>query len=206
MFIRLNDIKQKGRRKVLDRIVHLTSYGSNKPVPDWLWGIYDRFGLFNDGTNPNTSNARACEFYDNEENFAKLKSALKETKCNIKTVALYNFPREIRGEFDSMLLSNIYDYCPPSVFLTKAKSLIDNNLKKGGTMQMHYVFNGPTALRENIDALYPELQEGLRFYSVRNLDTMDGISDTAIYPIARNQTYIESEDKEEEMVCIYTKD
>lgn len=84
-------------------------------------------------------------FTESSEVYEKLKKNLKTAKISFKTAELNEFSRHIKGKFDLILLSNIYDYYNCE-FLGKlkfkhiAKSLYKNNLADGGILQVEYEF------------------------------------------------------------------
>ena len=83
-------------------------------------------------------------FYNNENDYNKLKNLLLENNFNLKFInaELKEFPSKLKGEFDYIFLSNIYDYVDRDLI----KSIIGKlykKLKVGGAIQYHYEFGFP---------------------------------------------------------------
>ena len=84
---------------------------------------------------------KACDFYQSENAYNELQSKLHDKKIDCKIAEFSKFPKELDGEYETIMLSNIYDYVDRPQFLKTAKTLIDKNLTHNGTMQMYYSFD-----------------------------------------------------------------
>ncbi len=83
---------------------------------------------------------RESNFYMREDGFNKLKENLKNCRVNIEIAELDEFPEVAKGKYDLIMLSNIYDYAPGSVFFSVLENLNDNHLTDEGYIQAHYTF------------------------------------------------------------------
>ena len=83
-----------------------------------------------------------CKFYDSDDEYNKLKSKLKSANIAYKYANFDDFPKVLEGKYSTILLSNILDYYvmegKQDKFYSVAKELINKNLIKNGTMQVHY--------------------------------------------------------------------
>lgn len=81
-------------------------------------------------------------FYNNEKDYLKLKELLIKNDFELKFInaELKEFPSKLKGEFDFIFLSNIYDYVDTNVFL-KILNKLHKKIKVGGKIQYHYEFN-----------------------------------------------------------------
>ena len=80
-------------------------------------------------------------FYNNKKDYLKLKELLIENDFKLKIInaELTEFPSKLKGEFDYIFLSNIYDYVDRDLII----SVIDKLYKKlnpGGAIQYYYTF------------------------------------------------------------------
>lgn len=84
----------------------------------------------------------ACNsfIYDNEDNFKILKKKLE--KCGIKfiTTEFHNFDKKLKGKYDYIFLSNIYDYVKSDEYYEVVNKLYKNNLNEKGKMQIDFQF------------------------------------------------------------------
>lgn len=85
--------------------------------------------------------AKNCEFYESDRAFNQLKERLSQAKISFQTAELTEFPKVLDGRFSTIMLSNVKDYVDNKDFFATADALIENNMQKGGTMQMYYDFN-----------------------------------------------------------------
>ncbi|MBE5735760.1 MAG: DUF3419 family protein [Clostridiales bacterium] len=83
---------------------------------------------------------KKISIYQNEANYNKLRNILKsgDFELNFITADVYEFPDELQGKFDMILLSNIIDYVDIETFGYTVDRLYDNNLNPGGKIQVHY--------------------------------------------------------------------
>ena len=82
-------------------------------------------------------------FYNNEEDYSKLKKLLIENnyKLTIINAELKEFPSKLKGEFDYIFLSNIYDYVDEEEIYSIIIKLF-KKLKTNGEIQYEYSFIG----------------------------------------------------------------
>ena len=113
-----------------------------------------------------------CEFYDNDKNFAKLKTRLRYAHINSELVEYHDFPKVLTGKYSSIMLSNIYDYIGTSKFFEVARDMITNNLANGGTMQLHYAFSSYNKTDVNLNN-FTCLDKTYNRYGVQNVINMD---------------------------------
>ena len=84
----------------------------------------------------------ANSYYRNLVEFEKLKSLIPNVRIDYVLEEFKNFPNALSGKkFDLILLSNIADYVSEDSFEKRVKYLYDNNLNKGGAIQVNYNFN-----------------------------------------------------------------
>jgi len=83
-------------------------------------------------------------FYNNQEDYLKLKKLLleKDYKLTIINAELKEFPSKLKGEFDYIFLSNIYDYVDKDLIISVVNKLY-KKIKVGGSIQYHYQFGIP---------------------------------------------------------------
>ena len=83
-------------------------------------------------------------FYNNEEDYLKLRQVLIENnfKLTIINAELKEFPSKLKGEFDYIFLSNIYDYVDKD-FIISIISKLYKKLNNGGAIQYHYELGFP---------------------------------------------------------------
>lgn len=81
-------------------------------------------------------------FYNNEADYLKLRELLikKDFVLKIVNADLKEFPSKLKGQFDYIFLSNIYDYVNEEIILYTIKKLY-NKLNVGGKIQYNYAFN-----------------------------------------------------------------
>ena len=97
------------------------------------------------GEKPKTlSLASGCEFYLKKSAYDIRRSKLKASKMDFVLAEYSEFPDRLDGKYGSIFVSNIFNYYNNQrhKFFEVSKKLIDRNLSKGGTMQMHYDFMG----------------------------------------------------------------
>ena len=89
-------------------------------------------------------------FYNNEEDFNKLKYLLtkNEYTLNFINADITKFPSELKGTFDYIFLSNIYEYVDNSTMLPIIKKLY-KKLNNGGAIQYYYTY-GTNVKGENL--------------------------------------------------------
>lgn len=83
-------------------------------------------------------------FYNNEKYYNKLKNLLIEHdfKLTIINADLKEFPSKLKGKFDYIFLSNIYEYIDKEAIVPIIDKLY-KKLKIGGAIQYHYEFGFP---------------------------------------------------------------
>ena len=81
-------------------------------------------------------------FYHNIEDYNRLQKILNKNDYQIKYInaEFSDFPKALGGNYDSINLSNIYDYVDYKTFIETVKELYDNNLINGGRILLHYDF------------------------------------------------------------------
>lgn len=84
----------------------------------------------------------AMEYCSNKKKYNLLKESLDEDiKIEFIQSGFDEFHENLRGRYDLILLSNIYDYIDNKIYLNEVKKLKYFNLKPFGEMQLHYDFN-----------------------------------------------------------------
>jgi len=83
-------------------------------------------------------------FYNNEKDYNKLKNLLIEHdfKLTIINAELKEFPSKLKGEFDYIFLSNIYDYVDRDLIISVTNKLY-KKIKNNGAVQYHYELGFP---------------------------------------------------------------
>ena len=83
-------------------------------------------------------------FYNNENDYNKLKNLLlkNDFKLTIINAELKEFPSKLKGEFDYIFLSNIYDYVDRDLIISVINKLY-KKIKVGGQIQYHYELGFP---------------------------------------------------------------
>lgn len=109
-------------------------------------------------------------FYNNEKDYLKLRDLLIKNDFNLKFInaELKEFPSKLKGEFDYIFLSNIFDYVEKEEIQLVINKLI-KKLKQDGSIQYQYTFIGSADpknlinkcayikyLNKPIDSLEPE--------------------------------------------------
>lgn len=89
-------------------------------------------------------------FYNNKTDYNKLKKLLIENDFKIKFIVadVSEFHTKLKGKFDYIFLSNIYDYVNIVEMFHIIKSLY-KKINAGGAIQYHYSFN-PNHPKENL--------------------------------------------------------
>ena len=89
-------------------------------------------------------------FYNNEEDYLKLKKLLIENNYNLKIINadITEFPSLLQGKFDYIFLSNIYEYVDKSIMIPIIKKLY-KKINKGGAIQYYYTY-GTDVRGENL--------------------------------------------------------
>lgn len=82
-------------------------------------------------------------FYLKDEYYNKLQEILNKEDYKIKyiTAEFNDFPKKLKGKFDVIILSNIYDYVDKLTHSIVSRLLYFNNLKKGGKIQLAYDYD-----------------------------------------------------------------
>ncbi|MBE5735765.1 MAG: DUF3419 family protein [Clostridiales bacterium] len=80
------------------------------------------------------------DFYKFKSSYNYLQKLLRDNNFNVNYICsdLRNFVHDLDGTFDTIILSNIYDYEDGDVFATIVRDLYDNKLNPGGKIQAHY--------------------------------------------------------------------
>lgn len=83
-------------------------------------------------------------FYNNEEDYLKLRKLLikNDFKLTIINAELKEFPSKLKGQFDYIFLSNIYDYVDRDSIISIINKLY-KKLNAGGAIQYHYELGFP---------------------------------------------------------------
>ena len=108
--------------------------------------IKDAIDIYRNLTHGYTKLEGVSEFYINENAYNMLKNILLENnfKLEYKIADLFNFPNELKGQYDLILLSNINNYMTSESntlkFRETIKKLYENNLSQDGTIQVDYEF------------------------------------------------------------------
>jgi len=73
-----------------------------------------------------------------KDSYEKLQDILRsgDYKLNYITADIADFPKELNGKYDLILLSNVVDYCNLETFNDVVEELYANNLNVGGYMQL----------------------------------------------------------------------
>ena len=79
-------------------------------------------------------------YYVNKAGFNKLKKNLPNCKVDFKLADFEEFPDVADGQYDLIMLSNIFDYSLSTVFFSVLEELNDNHLTEDGLIQAHYTF------------------------------------------------------------------
>ena len=127
-----------GSRKFFEYILEEMKYKKYFNVVDGLVND-ESFEPIYYGFRP-ISHSVGCEFYDNKRKYNKLKNKLTTAKINYALAEFNQFPEKLRGKYNSIILSNIWDYVDEGSYSKVTDSLIENQLENHGTMQMHYEF------------------------------------------------------------------
>lgn len=79
-------------------------------------------------------------FYQSEYAYNKLKTKLLAGDYNIqyKTSDVFDFPNQLDGKYDYIMLSNILDYVDPDQFQEVVNELYNNHLNPEGKIQVYY--------------------------------------------------------------------
>ena len=90
----------------------------------------------------NFDNKRENLFYNNSEDYEKLQNLLIDNNFKINFIIsdITEFPSKLKGKFDYIFLSNIYDYVDKDVILNVIHKLY-YKLKINGEIQYHYTFH-----------------------------------------------------------------
>ena len=83
-----------------------------------------------------------CEFYDNKRSYNILKKKLYDAKITYELSEFNRFTEHLKGKYNSIILSNVWDYVDSGSYCMVTDRLIHNNLARWGTMQMHYEMGG----------------------------------------------------------------
>jgi len=111
----------------------------------------------------------SSEFYLYDDCYKQLQQILKRGDYNLSYVnaEFEDFPNAISGDFDLILLSNIFDYVKNDVFSSVVNRLYKNNVRKWGSIQLQYDFDGyhsPTSL-------FPEGRQQIKYVSLNWAET-----------------------------------
>lgn len=91
-------------------------------------------------------------FTHSEEAYNHLQDTLRKGNFNLDfiTADVFEFDNKLKGKFDAILLSNIYDYVPTNQYVSLLYDLYDHKLNPNGIMQIDYVFSAimPSSLKE----------------------------------------------------------
>jgi len=96
-------------------------------------------------------------FYTSKEAYEKLQKILRTEKVNVQYIiaSVFDFPKKMRGEYDYIFLSNIYDYMYEEkeleTFYKAVHDMYDLHLRPGGSLQVWYQYND-----KNIDIPMPK--------------------------------------------------
>ena len=105
-----------------------------------------------------TSTRDAMEYCNNKKQYNNLKKAL-EDDINIEFIqsSFDEFHEKLKGRYDLILLSNIYDYVDREAFLNEVRKLKYFKLNPFGEMQVLYDFNNGLMiplLKEDLDKMF----------------------------------------------------
>lgn len=130
-----------------------------------------------------------CDFYYNEYDYKCLQRKLLENKFKLKyiTADFNQFPDKLKGEFDLIELSNIYDYVPALDYRKVVVKLFDNNLKKGGYIHLEYDLN--RQLDDEADKRFSFTIRGQKIKHIV-LETEDNYNIDTLYYIQKPNDYI----------------
>ena len=156
--------------------------------------------------------SHGSEFYDNEPTYNILKSKLKNADIKYITAEFSDFHKELKGEYNSILLSNIWDYVREQTYCDAVVPLINNNLVSNGTMQMHYEMGRYPTMMNNSHLPNDEIDNSrISMYVVQDPSTNFEIFEDKTkqkyvgpYP-KRTDTDLVIMDRFEDMVYIYEK-
>lgn len=83
-------------------------------------------------------------FYNNHHDYAKLQQLLIENNFKIEFINadITEFPTKLKGKFDYIFLSNIYEYIDKKIMVPIIKKLY-KKLNAGGAIQYHYIYGYP---------------------------------------------------------------
>ncbi|MBE5735767.1 MAG: DUF3419 family protein [Clostridiales bacterium] len=91
-------------------------------------------------------------FTNTEEAYNHLQDVLHKGDYQVDyiTADVFEFDNKLKGKFDVILLSNIYDYVPANQYIPLLYDLYDHKLNPNGVMQIDYVFSAimPSSLKE----------------------------------------------------------
>ncbi len=77
-------------------------------------------------------------YYTSEDAFNRVKSNLLNCKVNIEIAELEDFPDVAEGQYDLIMLSNIFDYVKNDTFFSVLRELNDEHLLDTGEIQAYY--------------------------------------------------------------------
>ena len=82
-------------------------------------------------------------FYLKDEYYNKLQEILNKEDYQINYISaeFKDFPKKLKGKFDAIILSNIYDYVDKETHSIVCRLLYFNNLNKGGKIQLAYDYD-----------------------------------------------------------------
>ncbi len=89
------------------------------------------------------------DFYKDEETYLKLQEALIDDNYQLEFIVadLHQFPRFLKGNYDLIMLSNIFAYHEVGDMRKKfeetVESLYNERLNPGGTIQVQYLYHHP---------------------------------------------------------------
>lgn len=144
--------KDPFRRKVYSRIFHDLPEDSQQ-----FWGT-----IFMEQDNSDDTYSRICRsndistaeiqssFFNSPRCYKKLQKRLKEGDYSIEVInaEFFDFAKQAKGTYDTILLSNIYKYVSTRKFGIVVNDLYHNHLSEGGVMQLHYEFGDSMSGRD----------------------------------------------------------
>lgn len=81
--------------------------------------------------------ARCCEFFTDKQKYYKLREKLNKAEVQYIQADLAEFSEKL-GKVDVIELSNIFDYYSTTQYFQIIEDLAENNLNKGGKIQLYY--------------------------------------------------------------------
>lgn len=79
--------------------------------------------------------------YTDKLEYEKLKKNMRSCKVNIEIADIEDFADRAQGQYDLIMLSNIFDYVSNNIFFPVLRDLNNNHLKEDGQIQAYYTLS-----------------------------------------------------------------